>query len=78
MSSLRIVIIGAGKLGYTIAELLSNEDFDVVVVDHDEERLEVIKNNLDVLTIAANGSSPLTMNDPDIRCLLYTSRAHET
>lgn len=67
MSSLRIVIIGAGKLGYTIAELLSNEDFDVVVVDHDEERLEVIKNNLDVLTIAANGSSPLTMNDPDIR-----------
>ena len=63
----RIVIIGAGKLGYSIAELLSNEQFDVVVVDHDEERLEAVKNTLDVLTILANGASPITMNDPDIR-----------
>lgn len=64
---LRIVIVGAGKLGYSIAELLSNEQFDVVVVDHDEERLEVVKNTLDVLTILANGASPITMNDPDIQ-----------
>ena len=48
---LRIVVVGAGKLGYSIAELLSNEQFDVVVVDHNEERLEVVKNNLDVLTV---------------------------
>ena len=64
---LRIVVVGAGKLGYSIAELLSNEQFDVVVVDHNEERLEVVKNNLDVLTVLANGASPITMNDPDIR-----------
>ena len=64
---LRIVIIGAGKLGYSIAELLSNEQYDVVVVDQNEERLEAVKNNLDVLTILANGASPITMNDPDIR-----------
>ena len=31
--SVRIVVIGAGKLGYSIAELLSNEQMDVVVVD---------------------------------------------
>lgn len=64
---LRIVVIGAGKLGYSIAELLSNEQYDVVVVDQNEERLEAVKNNLDVLTILANGASPITMNDPDIR-----------
>lgn len=64
---MRIVVVGAGKLGYSIAELLSNEQFDVVVVDHDEERLEVVKNTLDVLTVLANGASPITMNDPDIR-----------
>ena len=64
---MRIVIIGAGKLGYSIAELLSNEQYDVVVVDQNEERLEAVKNNLDVLTILANGASPITMNDPDIR-----------
>ena len=64
---MRIVIVGAGKLGYSIAELLSNEEFDVVLVDQDEVRLEAAKNTLDVLTITANGASPITMNDPDIR-----------
>lgn len=65
--SVRIVIVGAGKLGYSIAELLSNEQYDVIVVDQDEEQLEAAKNTLDVLVIHANGASPITMNDPDIR-----------
>ena len=64
---MRIVIVGAGKLGYSIAELLSGEQNDVVVIDRDEARLEAVKNTLDVLTIAANGASPITMNDPDVR-----------
>ena len=58
---MRVVIVGAGKLGYTIADLLSKEQYDVVVVDHDENQLEAVKNNLDVLTIHANGASPITM-----------------
>ena len=64
---MRVVIVGAGKLGYSIAELLSNEQYDVVVVDRDESRLEAAKNTLDVLTVSANGASPITMNDPDVR-----------
>lgn len=63
----RIVVVGAGKLGYSIAELLSKEAFDVVVVDQDAAQLEGPKNTLDVLTIHANGASPITMNEPDIR-----------
>ena len=64
---MRIVIVGAGQLGYSIAELLSREQFDVVVVDRDGSQLEAVKNTLDVLTITANGASPITMNDPDIK-----------
>jgi trk system potassium uptake protein TrkA len=64
---LRIIVVGAGKLGYSIAELLSKEQFDVVVIDKDESQLEAAKNTLDVLTIAANGASPITMDDPDVR-----------
>lgn len=63
---MRVVIVGAGKLGYTIAELLSNEQMSVTVIDRDEEQLVAVKNNLDVLTITANGASPITMDDPDI------------
>ena len=36
---MRIVIVGAGKLGYSIAELLSGEQNDVVVIDRDKETL---------------------------------------
>ncbi|MBQ7497814.1 MAG: Trk system potassium transporter TrkA [Selenomonas sp.] len=64
---MRIVVVGAGKLGYSIAELLSKEQFEVVVIDEDEAQLEAVKNTLDVLTIAANGASPVIMADPDVK-----------
>ena len=64
---MRIVVAGAGRLGYSIASLLSEEGMDVVVVDGEESQLEAAKTTLDVLTIAENIASPLTMNDPDIR-----------
>ncbi|MBR1730374.1 MAG: Trk system potassium transporter TrkA [Selenomonadaceae bacterium] len=63
---MRIIIVGAGKLGYTIADLLSREKNEVVVIDHDEDQLTAVKNNLDVLTITANGASPVTLDDPDV------------
>lgn len=64
---MRIIIVGAGKLGYSIAELLSKEDYDIVVVDQNAQRLETVKETLDVLTLTANGSSPITMSDDEIR-----------
>ena len=64
---MRIVIVGAGKLGYSIAELLSQEEYEIVVIDKEERQLGNIKENLDVLTIAANGSSPITMDNPDVQ-----------
>ena len=39
----RVVIVGAGKLGYSIAELLSNEGYEVVMIDQDETQLEAVK-----------------------------------
>ncbi|MBR3747028.1 MAG: Trk system potassium transporter TrkA, partial [Selenomonadaceae bacterium] len=63
---MKVVIVGAGKLGYTIAELLSSEQMEVIVIDRDEDQLTAVKNNLDVLTIVANGASPITMDDPDV------------
>ncbi len=63
---MRVVIVGAGKLGYTIAELLSSEQVEVVVVDKNEDQLVAVKENLDVMTINKNGTNPITLNDPDI------------
>lgn len=63
---MRVVIVGAGKLGYTIAELLSDEQVEVVVVDKDENQLIAVRDNLDVMTINKNGANPITLDDPDI------------
>ncbi|MDD4084342.1 MAG: Trk system potassium transporter TrkA [Acidaminococcaceae bacterium] len=60
---MRIVVVGAGKLGYSVAQLLADDQYDVVVIEQDEKRREVVKNSLDVLTIGANGASPMTMQE---------------
>ena len=63
---MNVVIIGAGKLGYTLAQLLSDEQADVFVVDKDKNQLTAVAENLDVKTINKNGANPMIMDDPDI------------
>ena len=64
---MRIVIAGAGKLGYSIAQLLAEDQFDVVVVESDSKRKEVVQNSLDVLAIEGSSCSPMIFDDPDVR-----------
>lgn len=64
---MRIVIAGAGKLGYSIAQLLADDQFDVVVIESDPERREIVQSSLDVLAIDGNSCSPLIYEDPDVR-----------
>lgn len=64
---MRIVIVGAGKMGYSLAEYLTKEEHDVVVIETDETRRDIIKNSLDILTIEGNGANPAILNDPDIK-----------
>ena len=63
---MRIVIAGAGKLGYSIAQLLAEDQFDVVVIENDPERKSVVQNSLDVLAIEGNSCSPNIFEDPDV------------
>lgn len=53
---MRVVIIGAGEVGTAIASNLAGEH-DVVVIELDEERAEQLKYELDVLTLAGDGTS---------------------
>lgn len=54
---MKCIIIGAGKVGFNIAQMLSMEDHDVVVIEQDEERMKVIDEVLDVQVIKGSGSS---------------------
>ena len=53
---MRILIAGAGKLGYKLAEALSSNGHDIIVVDIDDRALQRVNNNLDVLTAKGNAA----------------------
>ncbi|MAL16136.1 MAG: Trk system potassium transporter TrkA [Balneola sp.] len=54
---MKIVIIGAGEIGYDLASVLSSEKHDVIVLDRDKESLSRVSDSLDVLTIEGNATS---------------------
>ena len=54
---MRIIIIGGGKVGSTIAEQLTKEGHDIVVIDSDRRVADSISDSLDVMTISGNGSA---------------------
>lgn len=62
-----VVIVGAGKVGFSLAKYLVEEDHNVTIIEEDEERREIIQNNLDVMTISGNGASPKILMRPDVR-----------
>jgi trk system potassium uptake protein TrkA len=54
---MKIIIIGDGKVGYTLAENLSKENNDVTIIDKDPEPLKKASEYLDVMCIRGNGVS---------------------
>ena len=48
---MKTIICGAGDVGYSIADKLSKENFEVTVIDESEEKLSKVSENLDVKTI---------------------------
>lgn len=58
---MHIVIIGAGAVGSYLAERLSQEGQDVVVVESDPIRAAELQREIDALVVNANGASPVAL-----------------
>jgi trk system potassium uptake protein TrkA len=54
---MRIIIGGAGAVGYQIAKMLANENHDIVVIDIDEEAVEALSSTYDVLSVTGSITS---------------------
>ena len=54
---MKIIIVGNGKTGYTLARQLSGEDHDLVLVDTNPAALQKAEETLDVLCVEGNGAS---------------------
>ena len=62
---MHVVIIGAGAVGTSIADSL-DETHDVVVIDIDESRAEDLKYDLDVMTLAGDGTSSSVLQQASV------------
>lgn len=62
---MKVMIIGAGEVGFSLATRLSNENHDVVVLDSSKAAIERLE-NLDVQTYQGAGSNPKTLEDAGI------------
>ncbi len=64
---MKVLIVGAGKLGYKLAQHMILEDIDVTLMDTNSRKLERINEHIDVLTIVANGIDINILKEIDIR-----------
>jgi trk system potassium uptake protein TrkA len=55
---LKIVIVGAGEVGFHIASHLTLENKEVVVIDKNADAIRRVSDHLDVQVVQGSGSSP--------------------
>jgi trk system potassium uptake protein TrkA len=58
---MRILILGAGDVGFHLAQQLAREDHDVTIIEQDRTRARTIQDAMDGLVIEGNGASLTTL-----------------
>jgi len=64
---LKIVIVGAGEVGFYIANHLTLENKEVVVIDKNADAIRRVSDHLDVQVVQGSGSSPVVLEEAGIR-----------
>ena len=78
---MKIIIVGAGKVGYSVAETLSSEGHDITVIDKNPDAITTLSNNLDVICVEGSATNPETLREAgaeDADMLLAATRSDET
>ena len=78
---MKVVIIGAGEVGFNVASRLVNENKDVVVIDKDHEAIRRVSDNIDAQVVNGSGSSPISLDEAglkDAEILLAVTNSDET
>lgn len=64
---MKIVIVGAGAVGFNLAKQLSKEGHDISVVERDMELVRRIAEKLDVFVVSGSASSPSVLQEAGIK-----------
>lgn len=63
---MKIIIVGDGKVGYTLSENLSREGHDITIIDNQKHVLKKSIEALDVIAITGNGASYAIQNEAGV------------
>lgn len=63
---MRSIIVGAGQVGFHIANRLATENKDVVVIDNDAEAVRRVADQIDVQVIHGSGSDPTVLQEAGV------------
>ena len=77
---MKVIVCGAGQVGFNIARYLSQEDNDVIVVDQSAELAKKIGNSLDIKAINGFASEPSVLEQagaPDADMLIAVTQSDE-
>jgi len=58
---MKIVILGAGRIGGSLARNLSNSNYEVCIVDENKNKLSDLEDKLDIMTVQGNASQLSTL-----------------
>jgi trk system potassium uptake protein TrkA len=78
---MKIVILGAGQVGGSVAESLVSEHNDITVVDLEPQRLRTLQERLDLRTVLGNGAHPSVLAEAGIEdadLLVAVTQSDET
>ena len=72
---MKVIIVGAGEVGFHIAGHLALENKDVVVIDKDADALRRVTEKLDVQVVHGSGSSPVILEEAGLKTteILFTT-----
>ncbi len=63
---MRIIIVGCGKVGRTLAEQLDNENHDIVLIEKNPEILSEATDVLDIIGIEGNGATDTVLREAGV------------
>jgi trk system potassium uptake protein TrkA len=64
---MKIIILGAGRVGESVAESLVSEQNDITVIDQDPARLRLLEERLDLRGVVGNGIQPSVLEEAGAR-----------
>lgn len=60
---MKIVIIGAGSVGFQLAKMVSRREHDVILVERSQEQIDKVSEHLDCRFVVGNGVNPEVMRE---------------